>query len=303
MKWKIHKSEGKHMKKRLFKKEIKKTNVKRHEQILQELAKQLTVTKKEFADSYSYIHIGWTSRCFFRLAETPGWRYAVWLDNSEQFYLIGEHEELVDKFRPTRTYVSTLNDIDGFVSKVKDIQNNPDLYFVDSLTYGKALVDYKIEEGEDYAYGYQVVPEKNEETGLWEHIKRDTSITQEQYVKEQLEEYYRGKEEGKQKEKEEKSAVFQFFKTLPTKFEDIKAIGIYDGNKDGMICNPRYDIKVLAPYDISQEKLDVLTATLYDYLEEESYSEDRDFFHHRFSLEGCYTNKNELNHADYRYFA
>ena len=291
------------MKKRLFKKEIKKTNVKRHEYILQELAKHVTVTNKEFTDSYSYIHIGWTSRCFFRLTETLGWRYAIWLDNDEQFYLIGEHEDLVDKFRPTRTYVSYLHDIDGFVSKVKDIQSNPNLYFVDSLTYGKALVDYQIEEGEDYAYGYQVVAEVNEKTGEWEHIKRDTSITQEQYVKEQLEEYYQNKEEGKRKEKEEKHVVFQFFKALPTQFEDIKAIGIYDGNKDGMICNPRYDIKVLAPYDITQEKLDALTATLYDYLEEESYSAERDSFHHRFSLEGCYTNKNELNHADYRYFA
>lgn len=291
------------MKKRLFKKEIKKTNVKRHEQILQELAKQLTVTNKEFADSYYYIQLGWTSRCFFRLTETPGWRYAVWLENDEQFYLIGEHEELVDKFRPTRTYVSTLNDIDGFVSKVKDIQNNPDLYFVDSLTYGKALVDYKIEEGEDYAYGYQVVPEKNEETGLWEHIKRDTSITQEQYVKEQLEEYYRGKEEGKQKEKEEKSAVFQFFKTLPTKFSDIKAIGIYDGNKDGVFSNPRYDIKVLTSCDITQEKINTLFCTLDEYFIEENFSTEGYLIYHTFALEGCYLNKNELKHADYRYFA
>jgi len=177
------------MRKRL----IKKANKQRIENILNKItSNNFNITSKIFGNGYFIFTFGKNTVCHFTLKETPLWKYGIWLDGKKGFKIFGEHEWLIDKFKPSRTYLSYNNDINGFIKEVKLISENPKLYFVDSLTDGDALVVYEKEnwgDGEFSYKGYQVIREFNEETKLWDKFRIDETIIQEEFVNSKYDEF------------------------------------------------------------------------------------------------------------------
>ena len=131
------------MKKRL----LKKLNKQRIENILNKItSNNFNITSKIFGNGYFIFSFGYNTVCHFYLKQTPLWKYGIWLDGKNGFQIFGEHEWLIDKFKPSRTYLSYNNDINGFLQEVKLISENLKLYFVDSLTSGDVLVAYEKED-------------------------------------------------------------------------------------------------------------------------------------------------------------
>jgi hypothetical protein len=119
-------------------------NLKKHKSILDEIRNKFTITDEQYLEGYFVFDFGKNSICHFKLKETSGWLYGIWLGNEYNGYkckykLIGEHEEFLDKFKPSRTYIDVTNNTKRFIDLVSKIRENPKLYFVDSCTYGDAL--------------------------------------------------------------------------------------------------------------------------------------------------------------------
>lgn len=180
------------MNKRIRLKQEKANNLVRQNNILDTISKEFTISKKEFGNGYFIYDIGENAVCHFSLKETPEWRYGIWLLKNNKFVIFGEHIELIDKFKPSATYIEHKNNIGEFVKEVKNIASNSKLYFVDSLTYGEALVDFK-EDGYGCYAGYQVKRDFNETTGMWDIVSRDYTMTQEQFVEKEYNEYMQKK--------------------------------------------------------------------------------------------------------------
>ena len=86
---------------------IKKLNKQRLEKIFNKIKNSnLTITNKIFGNGYFIFTFGVNTVCHFNLKETPLWRYGIWLDGKYGFQIFGEHEWLIDKFKPSRTYLS-----------------------------------------------------------------------------------------------------------------------------------------------------------------------------------------------------
>ena len=183
------------MNKRIRLKQEKVNNLSRQNNILDEISKEFIITEKEFGNGYFIYDIGKNAVCHFSLKETPEWRYGIWLLKNNKFVIFGEHIELIDKFKPSRCYIKYENNIDEFIEKIKNIASNSKLYFVDSLTFGEALVDFK-EDGEGCYAGYQVKRDFNEVTGMWDIVSRDYTITQEQFVEKEYSEFIKSKRGG-----------------------------------------------------------------------------------------------------------
>ena len=288
------------MKKRLIKK-INKTKI---DNILNQISTNFTITEKIYGNGYFIFTFGQNTVCHFVLKETPLWKYGIWLDK-KGFKIFGEHEWLIDKFKPSRTYLSYENDIQSFIEKIKAISENPKLYFVDSYTSGDALDAYEKEDwgdGEFSFKGYQAIREFNEETQLWDKFRRDESVIQEEFVDNKWDEYCKQREETKQGHEFDRKFAFDFFKTIPNMYSCITAVGIYDRDKNGWKCSPRYDIKIIVDNSIIQEKFD----NLYDELEElvfsKNNSEERKSYEHQFSLMGCYSDIKDIKDCNYKFY-
>lgn len=112
------------MKFRIAKKQIKK-NV--YEKLFSNLEKFLNVkiTNKNFEISRSELND--FSLSSFKIKECPEWRFGIWFMNKE-LTLYGEHNLLIDKFKPTRTsfFIDIKNEKDFLtaISKMKHIIKN-----------------------------------------------------------------------------------------------------------------------------------------------------------------------------------
>jgi len=289
------------MKKRL----IKKINKQRIENILNKITNNnLNITNKIFGDGYFIFTFGYNTVCHFYLKQTPLWKYGIWLSKNG-FQIFGEHEWLIDKFKPSRTYLSYNNDINGFIKEVKLISENPKLYFVDSLTDGDALVVYEKEnwgDGEFSYKGYQVIREFNEETKLWDKFRIDETIAQEEFVNSKYDEFMKEKLQEGMNHEHDKLFAFKFFRELPNIFPDIKVVGIRDGNKNGWRCSSRYDIKVLVDKSISDEKADNLYNELENLIISKNDSDDKLSFEYSFSFMGLYDDYEDVKYCDYKYY-
>jgi len=285
---------------------IKKKNKQRLEHILNQIKNNnFTITNKIFGNGYFIFTFGQNTVCHFDLKETPLWKYGIWLDGKYGFQIFGEHEWLIDKFKPSRTCLSYKNDINEFLQKVKLIKENPKLYFVDSLTSGDVLVAYeRVDWGnEEFSYkGYQAIREYNEETQLWDKFRRDESITQEKYVTMKYDKFMEEKLQTEENHKFDRKFAFNFFKELPNMFSNIEAIGVYDRDKNGWKCSPRYDIKVLVDKGISKEEIDELYGELEDLIFNKNFSKERKSYEHQFSFMGCYDNIKDIKDCDYKYY-
>ena len=288
------------MKKRL----MKKHNKSKLENILTQVLEKFTITKKTFGDGYFIFSFGQNTVCHFTLKETPLWKYGIWL-TKKGYQIFGEHEWLIDKFKPSRTYLSFENNIDLFLDKVKAINEDSKLYFVDSYTDGNALVAYEKVgwgDGEFYYHGYQCIREFNEETELYNQFRRDESATQQEYVEKQWNKFVEMEIQTEENHEFDRLFAFNFFKELPNMFSQIKMVGIRDENKDGCWCSPRYNIKVLVDQNISQEGLDNLYEELGNLVHSKNYSEERKSHEHQFSLIGCYDHVKDIRDCNYKYY-
>jgi len=288
------------MKKRL----IKKVNKKRIENILNKItSNNFNITSKIFGDGYFIFTFEYNTVCHFYLKETPLWKYGIWLSKNG-FQIFGEHEWLIDKFKPGRTYLSYNNDIAGFIKEVKLISENLKLYFVDSLTDGDALFDYEKEYwgDEEYSYkGYQAIREFNEETQLWDKFRIDETISQEEFVNSKYDEFLKERLQEEENREHDKLFAFNFFKELPNLFSDIKVVGIHDKDKNGWKCGPRYDIKVLVNKSISDEEVDKLYDEIENLIISKNDSDDKLSFEYSFSFMGLYDDYEDVKYCDYRY--
>lgn len=275
-------------------------NLKRHEVILNKISNHFTIKNKEFSE-------WWNSQndfCCFYLEETPNWKYAIRLEDENNFVIFGEHEELIDKFKPSCTYLDHENDVEGFIETVKNIAENPKLYFVDSMTYGNALeswVEHEWGEGDITYAGYQVIREYNEKTKLWDKFRRDESITQEDFVNKEYNEFYKSKLKRLEDEDFDKEYAFDYFKKLVNQ-NNIIAVGIKDMNKGGWRHTPRYYIYVVVSEDnFTQETFTDFYYELRKTIGENNYN-NRKTYEHQFALEDCFDDLNDIKDCDYKYY-
>ncbi|MFJ8528550.1 hypothetical protein [Bacillus sp. NPDC094106] len=289
------------MNKRMKRKTAKRVNTQRHERLLSIIQQKFTLDKKLFLNGYFIFDMGFRSVCHFTLKETPDWEYAIWLYPNNAFVVFGEHKKLIGKFKPSRTYVSFDNNVDDFLNQVKKIKENPKLYFVDSLTRGDALTDFKKDENGFYS-GYQVLKEFNEESGCWDKISRNIKLTQEEYVKQKYEEFMKDEEIHKDNVEADRKNTFDFFKKLPYQFEEIVAIGVVDRNEEGISCYPRYDIGVVVKPNMTDEEFDAFYDKLDKFVTDSVYSKERKTHEHQFDLYGCYDELKDIKQADYMFY-
>ncbi len=108
------------MNKRIKNKTIKNNNTNAINSILEKL--NYKVVRKVFGDGYFIFTFQKNSICWFWLKEFPNWRFGIWLNKDETYSIFGEHDLLIDKFKPSATYISETNVID-FNNILKNILN------------------------------------------------------------------------------------------------------------------------------------------------------------------------------------
>ena len=285
------------MNKRIRNKQDKRRNRQRCDEVLKSISKHFKIVSKTYLDGYFIFSHGNSSVCHFKLKETPFWLYGLWV-GKDGFQLFGEHFDLVDKFKPSRTYVSTTNSIDEFLSKVKEIQEEPKFHFINSMNYGQ-LLDVVNVNGESY-FDFQVIRERNPSTGHYDLPKLiEPVLSLHEYVEREWDIY---KEKGLKRfddEVKDKKYTFDFFKELPTLFDEIKCVCIRDGNKDGWIQSPRFDIEVILKKGVEQNRLDEVMGEVEWLINKKSDSNEIRTHEYDFSLSGFYYE--EFKKYDYKY--
>lgn len=95
------------MKKRIRIKKERKSNKLKINNILKDL--KFNVTKKVFGNGYFIFSFKENSVCWFWLKEFPGWKFGIWLNENNTFSIFGEHILMIDKFKPSASYISFKN--------------------------------------------------------------------------------------------------------------------------------------------------------------------------------------------------
>lgn len=194
------------MNKRIKKKIEKKKNSKRMSSIMDQISKEFKIKKKTFGSGYFLFYHGEFTVCHFQLKDTPGWKYGIWL-YPDSYVVFGEHEELIDKFKPTAVYLSSEN-LDDFICDVKAIKEYPKKEFIKSL------------KGDDFDW------------------------TEEEVDKE-FEIYWKEKSQYKEEKIRANNIILDFLKTLPNTEKEIKGIEIYQCSIKGVRMYPRYSVDIL----------------------------------------------------------
>jgi hypothetical protein len=237
---------------RIRKKQVAAANLAFMKQILGQISQSFRPCNIEYGDGYFIFTIGTNAVCNFQLKETPGWLYGIWNLGKDGFELFGEYQDLVDKFKPSRTYLNYKNDLPGFLKRVKAIQLQPKLYFVDSLTNGEALVPYEIisypaadgEEGWVFTRGYQSSASYSRNGQIDD--SQDKSITQEAFVDRVYQEYQEEHQKHLNNSRLDREFSFAFFKELPNLFPEVVAVGVIDNNGPSHSVSPRFNLLVVS---------------------------------------------------------
>lgn len=251
------------MNKRIKNKKFKRLNV----EIINSILEQL----KESFDIYD-VKFGWWWKenskdyCLFRCREISDWKFAIRIENTnnKNYVIFGEHEKLIDKFKPNRTYVSE-NNVNNFIICVNKIKENPKKCFVDSLYFGniKDLSD------------------------------DDINKEYEKYFKEKELKYI-------QIEKDRKFAFNFFRKDLFNKFECINAVGVRDKNKHGYRSFPRYDVVAIIDKDEYDKNSKILINEIDKYVRENGYITES--MEHEFMLDYIANDLSYIKKCDYKYY-
>lgn len=284
------------MKKRIRKKLIKKRNLARHKVLFDQIKKDFTVKDETFRDSYFFYHFGKNSICHFSIKETPDWLYGIWL-SEDSFQLFGEHIDFIDKFKPSRTYLSCEDDIERFLSQIHDISKRPDYHLAAVISGG--AVDTPYESIDGFEFGYQVSRTKDPDTGAF-IVSRDESITLDQFISKVVEEHRIQKVKEKEEIESARKMVFEFFPTLLEKSSHFLKVGVLDRvASSGMYCSPRYDILILSDGNLPDEEADTLLEKIDDLCWNIS-DQDLPFTHNQqVSLRGIYFDEKPFNRCQY----
>ncbi len=158
-----------------------------------------------------------TDKAAFELKYTPGWKYGIWLNAKDNTYdIFGEHEDLVQKFRPSRAYFSC-SSIRDVIEKIEEIHYEPRLSYLNSITF-------------------------NQFAKAIEHLDDDAkrSIIIEKYQREMNAKLKCDEDSDRNRE-----AVFSFFKSIPDTFEEIEAVLIDDAQTHSGTISPRYRVYIV----------------------------------------------------------
>lgn len=110
--------------------------------LLNRISEYFDIKNAVFGNGYFLFTFGKNMVCHFELKALPEWQFGIWLNKDDRgFRIFGEHKMLIDKFKPSRTYVSKkLKNIDQldktFIPTIKSIINKPYLHFDRSLHFG-----------------------------------------------------------------------------------------------------------------------------------------------------------------------
>lgn len=124
------------------KRQYAKTNKKKILSILKNLKPEFKATSIRFGNGYFIFSIGKGKNtvCHFEFKQIPDWKWGIWNNGNGSLSFFGEHDLLIDKFKPSRTYVSIeIEDEDDIenvlLPELRDIKTNAKLHFICSATY------------------------------------------------------------------------------------------------------------------------------------------------------------------------
>lgn len=104
------------MNKRIKLKLEKKNNTNKINSILKEI--NYTIEKKVFGNGYFVFTFEKNSICWFWLKEFKGWKFGIWLNADNTYDIFGEHILLINKFKPSASYVS-FDNVNDFNENLK----------------------------------------------------------------------------------------------------------------------------------------------------------------------------------------
>lgn len=237
------------MNKRIYKKVYKKNNKEKVFKLLNNfLAKSNFTLNKNvgllFNKSNYFLEYNNRDVEFF-VNELPDWRLCISLnfygDNIIRFF--GENDYLIDKFRPTSTYISETNLVD-FISKTKNIESDLKYHFVNSLTFNSLDIDY-VENVDESGYkivkGYQAVYDKENSV-----FYRDESIILSEYVNDKYKLFFESKNDIYMNEINERETIISILKNKFKNNTDVLNVGLLDKNvKNNYVSYPRYEVSLL----------------------------------------------------------
>ena len=204
----------------------------RHNLILNEIKKDFRVKNLVYCEGYFIFTMGKFAICQFTVKEIKDWKFAIWLGEGDKLYFIGEHMDLIDKFKPGRTYIDEeINSVDdvrnSIIFKLEKLKEDPILHFACSTyfcDFGKLTSGYN----------------KNEV--YKEHIESET-----QRIRVDMEQY---------------QVMLNRVKELRDN-ELVMGVELIDKNSDGWSHSPQYDVDI-----ILKDKYDENLTEEYDKLTE-----------------------------------
>lgn len=240
------------MNKRIKKKKEKNNNSKRMDSILNRIEKMYEISDKKFGNGYFVFDMGENAVCHFKFKELKDWKFGIWLDKDGKKYdIFGEHIELIDKFKPSKCYISYENmdledSLEDFLNGIGDIIKNPIMHFSCSLTYSDEM-------------------------------------TEEEALKE-YREFYKEKEMEEKRNRETKERIFDYLKNIKEKEDMITDVLVRDKNGNGWKSNPRYEVTLVVKKEISDEYAE----KLFKEIEDVSYKKEYRCSEHTFEIYEIY---------------
>lgn len=106
-------------------------------EIEEESNNQLKIINKVFGNGYYVFEFGENSVCHFKIKGLKRWQFGLWIREDNENYVVdlfGEHEDYIDKFKPTATKIKyefkckNENDLwqcDDFINELMRIKQHP----------------------------------------------------------------------------------------------------------------------------------------------------------------------------------
>ena len=253
------------MNKRIKKKKEKNNNTKRMNSILNKIEEKYKISEKKFGNGYFIFDMGENAVCHFKFRELKDWKFGIWLDEEgERYDIFGEHIELIDKFKPSRCYISyeEINlgeSLEDFLADIEDIIKNPIMNFSCSLTYSDEM-------------------------------------TEEEALK-VYKEFYKEKEMEEKRSKETKERIFDYLKNIKEKEDKVTDVFVRDQNGDGWKSTPRYEVTVVIEKETSDEEAE----RIFKEISEVSLQKEYSCSEHSFDIYEMYDGLEGLDLKKYRW--
>lgn len=219
------------------------------------------ILQKTYKNGYFLFDFGENSVCHFKLKAIPDWRFGIWLDSDGTYEIFGDHRDLIDKFKPSRTYVSH-SSLAPFIQELQAIREHPYFHFVKSMI------------GDDA------------ETMTREAIEINYQ-THQQEVKQRQFNYLA-----------DKQALFQAIQEVLLPMDNVQAVGLTDGEIQGLWYGwRRYKMRIIIDETITEEQGIFLTEQSQQLLE--TLNQTQKTKEHGARLDGLYDEEKDLAPCHY----